>query len=262
MQTAAPANPMTTYPEDVPPPTGLTSTHLKHLSKYLAPSYLNAATLERLAGQFVEGSEVVMHNFLKPEIADAIKRETQALDEQDYAPYVLEHGKYSLIPAQDLGESEAWALQGPSSKHRYLSLQNAAEGTTSKTPTLHAVLTDLYPTEAFRAWVGVVSSLVVLAYRVEARRFRKGLDYTLAAGEEREGEPRLDAVLGLTWWRQGKETEDADEEKDVGGWEVSIVLRGLAGGINLSVVLHRPTRVWIRPGRVPIEQARQTRRRG
>lgn len=169
----------------------------------------------------MEGSEVVMHNFLKPEIASAIKQETQALDEQDYAPYKLDHGKYSLIPAQDLGETDAWTLQGPSSKHRYLSLQTSTDASASKTPTLHAVLSDLYPTEAFRAWIGVVSSLVVLAYRAEARRFRKGLDYTLAAGEEREGEPRLDAVLGLTWWRQGKETEDADEEKDVGGWEVS-----------------------------------------
>jgi hypothetical protein len=212
---------MTTYPEDVPPPTGLTSANLKHLSKYLAPSYLNATTLERLAGQFVEGSEVVMHNFLKPEIAEKIKQETQTLDTTEYAPYTLENEKYSLIPAQDLGESDAWQLQGPSSKHRYLSLQTGADATSSKTPTLHAVLKDLYPSDAFRAWLSVVSSLVVLAYRVEARRFRKGLDYTLAAGEEREGEPRLDAVLGLTWWRQGKETEDEDDEKDVGGWEVS-----------------------------------------
>ncbi|KAJ9098725.1 hypothetical protein QFC21_004373 [Naganishia friedmannii] len=220
--TATPSHPMTSYPEDVPPPTGLTSANLKHLSKYLAPSYLNAATLERLAGQFVEGSEVVMHNFLKPEIAEQIKQETQALDTTEYAPYALENEMHSLIPAQELGESDAWQLQGPSSKHRYLSLQTGADATASKTPTLHAVLTDLYPTEAFRAWLSVVSSLVVLAYRVEARRFRKGLDYTLAAGEEKDGEPRLDAVLGLTWWRQGKETEDEDDEKDVGGWECYI----------------------------------------
>lgn len=206
---------MISYPEDIAPPTGLTASHLKHLSKYLSPSYLNAETLERLAGQFVAGSEVVMYNFLKPELAASIKAELSEIDKQDYAPYVQDDGK-RIVPEHATGESQDWKLEGPPSKHRYLTLQPGA--TSTRTPIMQSVATDLYPSEAFRAWLSVVSSLVPLSYRAEARRFRKGLDYTLANGEEREAEPRLDGVLGLSWWAKD-ESEETEDEQDVGGWE-------------------------------------------
>jgi len=69
-----------------------------------------------------------------------------------------------------------------------------------------------------------VSSLLPLQYAVEARRFRPGLDYTLARSEE--GEARLDVVLGLTpevkVEGKGKGKEEADwESSEWGGWEVS-----------------------------------------
>lgn len=224
--TAAPPQPFIPYELDpATTPDGLTSRHLKFLSKYLSASYLTIPTLEKLAGQFVEASEVVMHNFLKPELAEKIKQETSSLDKEQYAPYNLATtgSMKHLISPHDLGESESWELQGPSSKHRYLGLKSEKTlANSSKTPTLHAVLTELYPSDAFRAWLSSVSSLVVLAYRVEARRFRRGLDYTLAAGEERDGEPRLDGVLGVTWWakdEQEEEGKEGEEEQDVGGWE-------------------------------------------
>jgi hypothetical protein len=226
-----PAKPLISYPENEAPPSGLTAAHMKHLAKYISPSYLNAETLERLAGQFTESSEVVMHNFLKPEIANAIKAETIKVDTEDYAPFAKDG--FRLVPDHATGESDEWTLEGPSSKHRYLSLSHATP-TSARTPTIKNVLTDLYPSEAFRAWLGVVSTLVSLAYRTEARRFRRGLDYTLANGEEQEGEPRLDGTLGLTWWAKD-DTEDAEvgeNEQDVGGWEVNFfrVIRVRLGG--------------------------------
>jgi hypothetical protein len=209
---------MTPYPADVPPPTGLTAAQLKHLSKYLSPAYLNSETLERLAGQFVEGSEVVMHNFLKPEVADVIKAEVTTVDSEDYAPFTKDGSK--VVPSHDVGETSEWKLEGPASKHRYLGLSTDKQSA-ARTPTISSVFNDLYPSAAFRAWLSVVSSLVVLAHRAEARRFRRGLDYTLANGEEREGEPRLDGVLGLTWWAKEEDEGDAEDEQDIGGWEVS-----------------------------------------
>jgi hypothetical protein len=200
-------------------PTGLTASHLKYLAKFLSPSYLSATNLERLAGQFVEGSEVVMHNFLKIDLATKLKEELQAEDSK-YAQFG------PRIADQDFGEGQGWTLQGPASKHRYLSLDPEG-GASSATPTLHAVLTQLYPSTAFRAWLQVVSSLVVLAHTSEARRFRKGLDYTLAHGEDKDSQPRLDGVLGLTWWGEDKQVEGAEEKPDVGGWEVSGENRGL-----------------------------------
>jgi hypothetical protein len=68
--------------------------------------------------------------------------------------------------------------------------------------------------------LSVVSSLAPVGYRAEARRFRKGLDYTLAGGEEKDGEVRLDVWLGATWWA---DVEPGSDEEDLlvdnGGWE-------------------------------------------
>ncbi len=220
-QTAAPATPLTPYPESEVLPTGLTASHLKYLAKYLSPSYLSASNLERLAGQFVEGSEVVMHNFLNTELVSRVKAELETED----AKYSQFEGR---IADQDFGERSGWTLKGPASKHRYLSL-NSKKGLKASTPVLQSILTELYPSPAFRAWLQVISSLVVLAYTVEARRFRKGLDYTLAHGEPKDAQPRLDGTLGLSWWatEAQEQGENENDETDIGGWEVSY--RGMQG---------------------------------
>ncbi|KAK8844696.1 hypothetical protein IAR55_006545 [Kwoniella newhampshirensis] len=204
---AAPSIPFTPYSGESP--NGLTGSDLSFLSSFLAPSYLTASTLEKLSGQFAEASEIVLHNFLLPELAAKLKSETEAADKGDY------HAG-TLIPPQDLGEGEGWTIQGPSSKHRYLN----STGITSSTPTLQNIHKTLFPSEAFRHWLSVVSSLVATGIRVEARRFRKGLDYTLANGEDKEGEVRLDVSLGATWWADvpaGSDEEDA--LVDHGAWE-------------------------------------------
>lgn len=205
-QTAAPTIPFTPYKAD--PPAGLTPSHLKFLSDFLAPSYLSTATLEKLSGQFVEASEIVLHNFLKNDLAEKIKQETKSVDERDYPD--------NEIPSQDLGEGDGWTLQGPTSKQRYANLTSQSKST----PMLESVLRQLLPSEAFRAWISVVSSLAPVGYRVEARRFRKGLDYTLAGADESGGEAQLDVCLGTTWWADVEPgTDEEDKLVDNGGWD-------------------------------------------
>lgn len=205
--TSAPTIPITPYTAE--PPAGLTPAHIAFLKPFLAPAYLTPATLEKLAGQFVAASEIVLHNFLQPELASKIKVETENADKATY-------GDSKLIPPQDAGDGDGWALQGPASKHRYATLQAESKAT----PALREVLSKLLPSEAFRAWLSVVSSLAPVGYRAEARRFRRGLDYTLAAGEDREGEVRLDAYLGLTWWADVEPGSDEEENLfEHGGWE-------------------------------------------
>jgi hypothetical protein len=60
-----------------------------------------------------------------------------------------------------------------------------------------------------------------LRYAVEGRRFRPGLDYTLATSEEKEA--RLDVILGLTpdvsrRNRKGK-TKDSNVKDELRGWQ-------------------------------------------
>lgn len=59
---------------------------------------------------------------------------------------------------------------------------------------------------------------------MEARRFRPGLDYTLATSEDKEA--RLDVILGLVPPEKGQEqstdSDGMDESQlaQVGGWDV------------------------------------------
>ncbi|WWD22752.1 hypothetical protein CI109_107245 [Kwoniella shandongensis] len=205
--TAAPSIPFTPLSADAP--AGLTGSDMSFLGRFLAPSYLSASTLEKLAGQFGEASEIVLHNCLAPQVAAQLKKELEAVDKRDYPAGVT-------IPPQDLGEGDGYTIQGPSSKHRYLTLS----GTTTLTPTFQSINEALFTSNAFRQWLSVVTSLVATGQRVEARRFRKGLDYTLANGEDKEGEAILDVSLGATWWADvpaGSDEEDALVEH--GGWE-------------------------------------------
>jgi hypothetical protein len=91
---------------------------------------------------------------------------------------------------------------------------------------------ELFASEAFRAWVSIVSDVLPLGYAVEARRFRPGLDYTLATSEEKEA--RLDLVLGLTPGPEDTKKSKSNNSKgkevlqnrgwhtgEWGGWEVN-----------------------------------------
>ena len=139
-----------------------------------------------------------------------MKAETNAFDSQAFSAPGL--------PEQSAGENEEWAIRGPPSKHRYLYLRTTPPS--ESTPTIKSILDTLFSSEAFRAWLSIVSSLTPMGFHTEARRFRPGLDYTLAAGEEKSGDARLDVWLGATWWADveaGCKDEDALVEH--GGWD-------------------------------------------
>ncbi|KIP09151.1 hypothetical protein PHLGIDRAFT_29143 [Phlebiopsis gigantea 11061_1 CR5-6] len=85
---------------------------------------------------------------------------------------------------------------------------------------------ELFPSAAFRAWLTTVAGVLPLSWAAEARRFRPGLDYTLATSEESEA--RLDVVLGLTPEVPIEVEEDEDEGRkrkrkaekiQVNGWQ-------------------------------------------
>ena len=209
LQTSTPPLPFIPYEE--PPPAGLTPSHLSFLRPYLAPSYLSASSLEKLSEQFAAASEIVLHNFLHPDLAPKLKAETEGADKRDYPD--------TGLPAHDTGEGDGWSVQGPPSKHRYLALQPAS----SSSSMLQDILSNLLPSPAFRAWLSVVSSLAPTGYRAEARRFRRGLDYTLAAGEDKSGEARLDVWLGASWWADVQAGSDEDDAlAEHGGWDCYI----------------------------------------
>lgn len=141
----------------------------------------------------------------------------------------------SATPAEPKPPS-AWTLKGPPHKWRYCTLlpPSPSAPAVSITPIsahpnpseiLRKLQDELFPSQAFRAWLAIVSRLLPIRHFVEARRFRPGLDYTLATSEEKEA--RLDVVLGLT--PEVKDDESDEHETypqrgwsaaEWGGWEV------------------------------------------
>ncbi|KAJ6561521.1 nuclear protein [Mycena vulgaris] len=202
------------YPTEMdhPPEHTLPQEHLAFLSEFINPVYLQPRTMNTLASRFIEESWT--------------------------PPDGLGEDRAGRVPSHASGTGGAWAIRGPPHKWRYCVLQphEAAQAVAPRAAAscdeiLRSLQDELFPSAAFRAWLAIVSRLLPTRHCVEARRFRPGLDYTLATSEETEA--RLDAVLGLTphvrheeepaqTRRSRKPTETKErgwQAAEWGGWE-------------------------------------------
>src|SRR5699024_8904805 len=106
-----------------------------------------------------------------------------------------------------------WKVARPPHKHRYLYMQPAGpeDLRTSRDESPVTELLDvLLPSRQFRQWLSLATSCSVESSDLLARRFRRGLDYTLATGYE--GKPRLEINLGFTPTTGWEEEEEEEEE--------------------------------------------------
>lgn len=177
-------------------------------------------TLSALAAEFGDQSVLQLAKFLHPDVAGPLEEMLLAQDQKDGLSH-KQRQETGLIPPMDAGvaNSPGWEVVGPSTRQRYLDLvpsPSAAPTTEEPTATLHTLLTEVFPSSAFRAWLALLTAFVPLAHKIEARRFRPGLDYTLARGDDEEA--HLDLRLGLT---PGEAWEDREGGDKFGGWEVS-----------------------------------------
>lgn len=193
-------------------------------------AYLSTKNLNVLAQKFVSESSLELHSFLCEPLATKLETGLRALDVEDE----LGPCRALRIPTHTSGtmSESAWSIKGPPHKQRYCALTapyvaSSGLAETCAVSILRSLQDDLYPSLAFRAWLTQVSFLLPLQYAIEARRFRPGLDYTLATCEE--GDTRLDVVLGLTpdvvVIGKGKgKAEVGWEGGEWGGWEVIFLL--------------------------------------
>lgn len=213
------------YPSPAAPPLPsdpLSEEHISFLSEFLNPVYLQPRTLATLASRFVDESSLELHHFLNTQLAEKLSTGLAANDARDG----LGPGREKRIPPHAAGTRHdpatpdaPWELRGPPHKWRYCTLAAPTAGRREAVHPRHAAGADaivrslqdeLFPSAAFRAWLAKVSSVLPLSWAAAARRFRPGLDYTLATSDEREA--RLDVVLGLT----PEVPVEAAEEQDGG----------------------------------------------
>ncbi|KAL4076247.1 nuclear protein, partial [Scleroderma citrinum] len=233
-QLASNSTVFTPYPETetLHPDAPLSLEHFTFLTKFLNPIYLQLRTIKTLMARFIAESSLELHHFLSDNFVGGLEPGLLEADAADG----LDVRRNCRVPSHSAGVSGSWAVRGPPHKWRYCTLkdQESNSSDTSLAPAeriLRQLQDELFPSAAFKAWLGTLTRLLVLTYSVEARRFRPGLDYTLATSEVEDA--RLDVVLGLTPQvkneknRKGKAKAKQGDEEPVGwktgewgGWEV------------------------------------------
>lgn len=195
--------------------------------------------MKALAARFIEESSLELHSFLSHDLARTLEAGLRNFDSKDG----LDGERQKRIPPHSAGENGAWAIKGPPHKWRYCVLKRPVKGApvatvrplarSSVNDILRSLQDELFPSPPFRAWLTLVSRLMPLRCRAEARRFRPGLDYSLATSEDKEA--RLDVVLGLTPEVKSDPAELGWTTGEWGGWEVG-TLRNCLCLLRTSII--------------------------
>ena len=178
----------------------LSEEDVRYLSLWINPLYLDGRGTAKLQKAFEEDGSIHLLNLLSDAKAAAIKVAMLAVDADDG----VGEGKR---PAYEVGMKDGWELCGPAHMQRYLAFRGGAdaadwesEGTgNSKHVALGALLQDVYDglisSVPFANLIRTFTTLSMVGCQGEVRRFRPGLDYTVAHYGVLTKDPRLDVVL-------------------------------------------------------------------
>ncbi|KAK8254945.1 Oxoglutarate and iron-dependent oxygenase degradation C-term-domain-containing protein [Phyllosticta capitalensis] len=196
----------------------LTEADFDFLIKYMTPHYLSPDTVDELKELFEEESSLRLSQFLSRSFSARLKA---FLEEADKTPEMPAAGS----------KKKNCGVARPPHKHRYLyrypeRKEAAAQDGEELSP--YDELVDVFvPSLAFKKWLSITTSLSLRKSSLLARRFRRGMDYTLATSYEEEN-PQLEVTLGITpskgWGdddveeaadaQNGAEADDEDEEDE------------------------------------------------
>ncbi|KAJ3039827.1 hypothetical protein HDV00_011735 [Rhizophlyctis rosea] len=188
----------------------LSEDDLNALKDYINPLYLNINTLRQIQERFLDESSIQLVDFLHPDFAKRIEHATQTADKTDgmTTPTIPPHGS---------GLRGQWHVQGPPHKHRYLVLDTSAKSPEEEeTSTLFKTLHTLFSSPSFRTLLKTLTHLHPTHHRGLARRFRPGLDYTLATSSGTR--QILDATLCLATHTSPSDS-DLWASDEVGGYD-------------------------------------------
>jgi prolyl 3-hydroxylase /prolyl 3,4-dihydroxylase len=224
---------------DRPTDAELTEADVAALSEWINPVYLGRDAASKVQARFQEEGSVQLQNFLKPDRAEAILKATALADEAAGVGG-------GNVPEYAAGCSGCWRAVGPAHKQRYLRYsesQHAEEsqhvnGGVSGTSThageeladpaevagrlLTQVHKDLFSSGAFARLVRRLTTVTMLGQRSQVRRFRPGLDYTVAHYGGLTRDPRLDAVLCFVN-DSSQAAKAAWDSGEVGGFEAYLL---------------------------------------
>ncbi|EEH57846.1 uncharacterized protein MICPUCDRAFT_2294, partial [Micromonas pusilla CCMP1545] len=200
-------------------PLGPDEDDLAYLSRWVNPEYLVPENVARIRAKMEEDSSVQMREFLKPELANAIRAATRAEDARD----ALGRG---AIPARTAGVGKGWRAIGPTHKQRFLRFDDddddaGAPDEAGAGALLRKLRADVFASEAFARLLTALTGWRPTAHKGDVRRFRPGLDYTVAHHGILTVDPRLDATLCVVD-DEGEDDAQAWDFGECGGFECYI----------------------------------------
>ncbi|ORY85716.1 Oxoglutarate and iron-dependent oxygenase degradation C-term-domain-containing protein [Protomyces lactucae-debilis] len=190
------------YPESTEFPDVLSEEALTELSTVMNPQYLSPVTLKQVNEQFCNDSYIQLSSILRKDLADKLKKVLVEADAHDKIDG-------SIMTPHGTGVGNGWKVEGPPHRHRYLRLASSSEVPPDAAADTLRQIEKVVASDAFRTWLALVTALQPESRFTCARRFRPGLDYTLATANQRL---LLDVNLCLT------PAKPVWEEGEVGGY--------------------------------------------
>ncbi|OMP87587.1 PKHD-type hydroxylase TPA1 [Diplodia seriata] len=193
----------------------LTEQEFEFLLKFMTPTYLAPDTVEDLNTLFADESSLRLANFLSKAFSARLRT---FLEEQDRITP-------ATMPAPPASASRGGApnntgVARPPHKHRFLYRYPTTRDGGSKEDDEQQPLSPydelldvFFPSVAFKKWLALATGLTLTKASMLARRFRRGMDYTLATSYDDE-QPQLEVTLGIT---PSKGWGDDDEEGGADG---------------------------------------------
>jgi Rps23 Pro-64 3,4-dihydroxylase Tpa1-like proline 4-hydroxylase len=190
----------------------LTENEIDFLIKYMNPNYLTPDTVEEVSKAFGDESSIRLADFLSVKFSARLREYLESKD----------HEQNPSLPVNPHHKDSAVGVARPPHKHRYLYRKAVQPIPTTPYPendgmTPYDDLVDvLLPHPAFTKWISLATGITLTRSNIFARRFRRGLDYTLATAYEEE-DPQLEVCLGITPSRGwGDEDEEPEEPQENG----------------------------------------------
>lgn len=187
----------------------MTADEMDFLLKYMNPNYLVPDTVEDITRLFSDESSVRLAEFLSPKFCARLREYLESKDREETP---------SLPTNPFFKEQSQVGVARPPHKHRFL-YRKAVQPIQTSYPE-NAILTPyddlvdvLFPHPAFTKWLSLVTGITLTKSNILARRFRRGMDYTLATSYEEE-DPQLEVCLGITPSKGWGDEEEEEPEQN------------------------------------------------
>jgi len=201
------------------------------LSDFINETYLKKDAIDEIQKRFEEDSSVQLRHFIKSDLAIRISKACVAIDSKDK----LGRGNPSLD--YKIGIANGWEAVGPAHKQRFLEYTGTESANREDAGALlKYVQTHVLQSAAFGRFLALLSSLgMPRGYRGKVRRFRPGLDYTVAHYGILTTKSVLDLTLCFVAGNGSQPTYDEDTGDLIGSDDDAIWASGDAGGFECYI---------------------------